>query len=86
MMSNKYCPHCGEQNVMMFADKLGSLFMKENRPSIPRGDALYAAVKFGPGPDLITFLCDNCQKWFAIFCIHSKSNDEDNGNDVLSKL
>ena len=78
-MSNKYCPHCGEQNVIMLADKLGPLFKKENRPQIPRGDALYAAVSFdGPGPELITFLCDDCQKWFAIFCMpSSKNNDGD---------
>ena len=79
-MSSKYCPHCGEQNVMMFADKLGSLFKKENRPSVPRGDAMYASANVGgSGPDLITFLCDSCQKWFAIFCLPSKSNDKDNG-------
>lgn len=78
-MSNKYCPHCGEQNVMMFADKLGILFTKENQLSIPRGDAMYAAANTdGPGPDLITFLCDGCQKWFAIFCLPSENNNEDN--------
>ncbi len=77
MMSSKYCPHCGEQNVMMLADKLGILFTIKNRPSIPRGDAMYAAANVGgTGPDLITFLCDDCQKWFAIFCLPSKNNSE----------
>ena len=74
-----YCSHCGKQNAIMFASTCGPLFNKENRPSIPRGDAMHAAIEFvGRGPDLVPFFCNSCHKWFAIFCLPSESNDRDN--------
>ena len=76
MMSNMYCAHCGEQNVMMFASRLGPLFTKENKPSVVSGDALYASVELSRGPDLVSFLCDSCHKWFAIFSIPAQTNNE----------
>jgi len=72
MMTDKICPKCGGAETMMMADKLGELFKKQNKPSIPRSDALYAGIKFdGPAPILTPFLCDNhgCGIWFTIFCL-----------------
>ena len=77
-MSDKYCPHCGEQNVIMFGNRCDPLFTKENRPSIPNGDATNASIIItNRGPDLIPFLCDSCSKWFAIFCVPVKDYNID---------
>ena len=74
-----YCPHCGEQDTIMLGDSCNHLFTKENRPSIPRGDAMYASIKITKhGPDLVQFLCNMCGKWFAIFCIPSNIDEEAN--------
>ena len=72
-----YCPYCGEQNAIMFGG-VGHLFTKENSPSVVRGDALHALSSVHKGdPYLTPFLCDDCKKWFAIFSLSSKGNDED---------
>lgn len=80
MMSNVYCAHCGKQDAIMFANHMGSLFTKDNKPSILNGDALYASIEFSRGPDFIPFFCDSCKKWFAIFSIPFESNIEEEKN------
>ena len=69
MQSTKFCPKCGKQNTILLSDTLGEPFTLENRPSIPRGDALHAAIRYGPGPLFSPGICDDCGAWFAIFGI-----------------
>ena len=65
---NRYCPKCGKQNTMMLTDVEPDPFKLENKPSVPRGDALHAGISFsGPAPLFCPCICLDCDAWFAIF-------------------
>ncbi len=73
MQSTKFCPKCGKQNTIILSDTLGKPFTLDNRPSIPRGDSLHAAIHFEEtGPFFSPGICEDCGAWFAIFGIPPK--------------
>lgn len=61
MQSNKFCPRCGKQNTIILSDTLGMLFTLDNKPDIPRGDALHTDMQFDVGPELLLSpgICDS---------------------------
>lgn len=66
----KYCPRCGKQNTMVLSNMEGAPFTLENNPSIPRGDALYAAIdESGPSVLFSPCYCLDCSGWFAVLGI-----------------
>jgi hypothetical protein len=70
MQSAKFCPKCGKQNTIILSDVLGIPFTLENKPSIPRGDSLHAAIHLEEtGPLFSPGICDECGARFAIFGI-----------------
>jgi len=76
MYSEKFCPKCGKQDNMRFADVEADPFKLENKPSLPRGDSLHAGIStLGPSPLFIPYLCSNCDTWFAIFGLPPKDSE-----------
>ena len=76
MQSSKFCPKCGKQNTIILSDNLGEPFTKKNKPSVPRGDALYAGINYDDAPPLLLSpgICDDCGEWFAIHGIGKKED------------
>lgn len=72
----RYCPKCGQQNTMMLTDVEPEPFKLENKPSIPRGDALHAGISYsGPVPLFCPCICLDCNAWFAIFGLPPNDSD-----------